>query len=88
VSCELAGATLGLIGLGSIGREFAGRVSALSMRVIGAREHAEREKPLWIEEVFTSDRLDQMLAQSDYVLLAAPLSHCRKTHRYGISTIC
>ena len=72
--CELAGATLGLIGLGSIGREVAGRASALGMRVIAVREHAEREKPPWIDEVFSSDRLDQMLAKSDYVVLAAPLT--------------
>ncbi len=72
--CELAGATLGLIGLGSIGREVAARASALGMQVIGVREHAEREKPPWIDEVFSSDRLDQMLAQSDYVVLAAPLT--------------
>jgi phosphoglycerate dehydrogenase-like enzyme len=70
----LAGATLGLIGLGSIGREVAGRASALGMRVIGAREHAEREKPPGIDEVFSSDRLDQMLPQCDYVVLAAPLT--------------
>ena len=63
--CELAGATLGLIGLGSIGREVAARASAPGMRVIGVREHAERGKPPRIDEVFRSDRLDQMLAQSD-----------------------
>ncbi len=56
--CELAGATLGLIGLGSIGREVAARASALGMRVIGVREHAEREKPPRIDEVFRSDRLE------------------------------
>ena len=44
------------------------------MRVIAVREHAEREKPPCIEEVFSSGRLDQMLAQSDYVVLAAPLT--------------
>jgi phosphoglycerate dehydrogenase-like enzyme len=71
---EVAGATLGLIGLGSIGGEVAGRASALGMRVIGVREHAEREKPPWIDEVFSSDRLDQMLPQCDYVVLAAPLT--------------
>jgi phosphoglycerate dehydrogenase-like enzyme len=71
---EVAGATLGLIGLGSIGGEVAGRASALGMRVIGVREHAEGEKPPWIDEVFSSDRLDQMLPQCDYVVLAAPLT--------------
>jgi phosphoglycerate dehydrogenase-like enzyme len=71
---ELAGATLGLIGLGSIGGEVAGRASALGMRVIGVREHAEREKPPWIDEIFSSDRLDQMLPHCDYVVLAAPLT--------------
>ena len=70
----MAGATLGLIGLGSIGREVAGRASALGIRVIGVREHAEKEKPPWIDEVFSSDGLDQMLAQSNYVMLAAPLT--------------
>ena len=44
------------------------------MRVIGVREHAEKEKPPRIDEVSRSDRLDQMLAQSDYVVLAAPLT--------------
>ena len=72
--CEVAGATLGLIGLGSIGREVAARASALGMRVIGAREHAEMAKAPWIDEVFSSDQLDQLLAQSDYVVLAAPLT--------------
>ena len=71
---ELAAATLGLIGLGSIGREVARRASALGMRVIAVREHAEKGKSPGVDEVFSSALLDRMLAQSDYVVLAAPLT--------------
>ncbi|MGE5204594.1 MAG: NAD(P)-dependent oxidoreductase, partial [Chlamydiota bacterium] len=39
---ELQGATLGLVGLGSIGREIARRASALGMCVRAVREHPER----------------------------------------------
>jgi phosphoglycerate dehydrogenase-like enzyme len=39
---EIAGATVGLIGLGSIGRSVARSAKALGMRVIAAREHAEK----------------------------------------------
>src|SRR5579884_1356206 len=42
---DIAGATLGLVGLGSIGRNVARHASALGMRVIAVREHPEREKP-------------------------------------------
>src|ERR1700741_1335595 len=36
---EIMGATLGLVGLGSIGREVARRASGLGMRVLASREH-------------------------------------------------
>src|ERR1700741_4342443 len=41
-SREVAGATLGLIGLGSIGQNVARKAAALGMRVIAAREHPEK----------------------------------------------
>jgi phosphoglycerate dehydrogenase-like enzyme len=70
---EIAGATLGLIGVGSIGRRVAHMASALSMRVIAVREHPEKGKPDGVQAVFASSQLDDMLRQSDYVVLAAPL---------------
>jgi phosphoglycerate dehydrogenase-like enzyme len=70
---EVAGATLGLIGVGSIGRRVAQMASALGMRVLAVREHAEKERPEGVEEVFTTRALDEMLQQSDYVVVAAPL---------------
>jgi phosphoglycerate dehydrogenase-like enzyme len=70
---EVAGATLGLIGVGSIGRRVAQLASALGMRVLAVREHVEKERLEGVEEVFTPLALDEMLQQSDYVVVAAPL---------------
>ena len=71
---EISGATLGLIGLGSIGRRVARMASALGMRVLAVREHVEKEKPEGVDAVFSSSQLDEMLRQSDFVVLAAPLT--------------
>jgi phosphoglycerate dehydrogenase-like enzyme len=71
---EVAGAILGLVGLGSIGRNVAKRASALGMKVIGVREHANSEKPEFVHEVLPSSRLNEMLGRADYVVLAAPVT--------------
>jgi phosphoglycerate dehydrogenase-like enzyme len=70
---EIAGATLGVIGLGAIGRESVRLAKALGMRVIAVREHPERGAE-GAGRVFGPAELDQLLGQSDYVLLAAPLT--------------
>jgi len=70
---EIAGATLGLIGVGSIGRRVAQMASALGMRVIAVREHVDKGNPEGVEAVFPPSELDDLLRQSDYVVLAAPL---------------
>jgi phosphoglycerate dehydrogenase-like enzyme len=77
---EVAGATLGLVGLGSIGREVARRAAALSMRVLAVREHPEKGMEGVVagesaaHAVFGPAELDRVLAESDYVVLAAPLT--------------
>jgi len=71
---ELAGATLGLVGLGSIGREVARRASALGMRVIAVRENPGKATPPGVDQVFASRQLEELLAQSDYVVLAVPIT--------------
>jgi phosphoglycerate dehydrogenase-like enzyme len=70
---EVAGATLGLVGLGSIGREVVKRASALGMRVIAVREHPEKGSE-GVQQVFSPAQLDDLLQQSDYVVLAAPVT--------------
>jgi phosphoglycerate dehydrogenase-like enzyme len=71
---EVAGATLGLIGLGSIGRTVARMASALGMRVLAVREHPEKEKPEGVAEVYSPAQINDLLSQSDYVVVAAPLT--------------
>ncbi|HET9743046.1 MAG TPA: D-2-hydroxyacid dehydrogenase [Terriglobales bacterium] len=70
---ELAGATLGVIGLGAIGRESVRLAKAVGMKVIAMREHPERGSE-GADVVLGPNRFGELLAQSDYVLLAAPLT--------------
>jgi phosphoglycerate dehydrogenase-like enzyme len=71
---DVVGATLGLIGLGSIGRNVAKHAAGLGMRVIAVREHPEKEKPEHVEEVWPTSQLFNLLEQSDYVVLSAPVT--------------
>jgi phosphoglycerate dehydrogenase-like enzyme len=70
---ELADATLGLVGVGSIGRRVAQMASALRMRVIAVREHVEKGTPEGVDTVFPPSALNEVLKQCDFVVLAAPL---------------
>ena len=71
---ELAGATLGIIGYGSIGRETARRACDLGMQVVGLRRRAGREPASDGLASIVSGRagLDRVLAESDYIVVAAP----------------
>jgi len=71
---EIAGATLGLVGLGAIGRAVARSAASLGMRVIATREHPEKEVPTGVTQVFPSPQIDELLALSDYVVLCAPIT--------------
>ena len=70
---EIAGATLAVIGLGGIGRECVRLAKALGMRVIAMREHPERGNA-GADRVVGPSQLSVVLAEADYVLLAAPLT--------------
>jgi len=72
---ELAGSTLGLIGYGAIGSEIARSAVALGMRVLVVRQHPQRATGVEQGfETFGLERLDEVLAQSDFLVLAAPLT--------------
>jgi phosphoglycerate dehydrogenase-like enzyme len=70
VSRTLAGSTLGILGLGVIGQELARKAAALEMRVIGTKREAG---PLaHVDQVFGPEGTDEVLAQSDFVVLLLP----------------
>jgi phosphoglycerate dehydrogenase-like enzyme len=70
---ELYGATLGIVGLGHIGRRVAYLGHAYGMRVLGLRRSARvGETDADVEELFPPDRLRELLAASDFVVLAVP----------------
>jgi phosphoglycerate dehydrogenase-like enzyme len=66
----LAGATLGILGLGAIGVELARKAAALEMRVIGVKRDG-RPVPR-VDRVWGPEGIDEVLAQSDYVVLLLP----------------
>src|SRR5712692_3869328 len=70
---EVAGATVGLIGLGSIGRAVAKSAKALGMRVVAVREHPEKGSE-GADVVLGPAEIDDLFRQADCVVLAAPVT--------------
>ncbi len=72
---ELSGRTLGVVGLGSIGRGIAHLGRAFGMKVIASRFSAHPgESDPDVDTLYTMDQLHTLLNQSDYVVLAVPLT--------------
>lgn len=72
VSEPLAGKTLGILGVGAIGRELARKAQALELRVIGTRRSPG--PVAHVDSMFAPEATDEVLAQSDFVLLLLPLT--------------
>lgn len=68
---EVNGRTLGLVGLGSIGREIAARARALGMRVVAAKRDTSQGGDC-VDKVYSRHQLPAMLAEADYLIIAAP----------------
>src|SRR3954471_3931681 len=64
---------MGIVGLGSIGTEVAALASAFGMRVSGIRRRAA-SPPRGVERVLPPDALTTLLADSDIIVLSAPLT--------------
>ncbi len=68
----LAGGVCGIFGFGGVGRATARLARGIGMRVHAINRHGRSEEPTdWIG---TPDRLDDMLAVSDLLVVAAPLT--------------
>ena len=74
---EVAGATLGLVGLGSIGRPVVKSAKALGMRVVAVREHLEKGSE-GADVIFGPADINELFRQADYVVLAAPVTDSTK----------
>jgi phosphoglycerate dehydrogenase-like enzyme len=68
---HLGDATLCVVGLGAIGSEVARRGLAFGMRVL-AVDPVRTEAPPGVEALWPVERLPDLLAQSDFVVIAAP----------------
>jgi phosphoglycerate dehydrogenase-like enzyme len=75
---NLGDLTLGLVGLGSIGMEIAERAAGFGMRVV-AVDPVRRGAPPGVSAVWLPAQLDDLLAASDFVVIAAP--HTPQTDR-------
>jgi phosphoglycerate dehydrogenase-like enzyme len=82
---ELRDLTIGIVGLGSIGRAVAALASAFGCRVVAVRRRGEAGGParggdvdglhdVEPDELLGPEGLPALLAQSDFVVLAAPLT--------------
>lgn len=72
---ELTGQTLGIVGLGSIGRRVAQLGRAFGMRVLATRRSpTANEHDPDVDQLFAIAQLHELLRQSDYIVLAVPLT--------------
>lgn len=70
---ELHGQTLGIVGYGEIGRAAARLAKPFGMKILALKRRPESSDPL-VDAVYTPDRLNELMAVSDYVLVAAALT--------------
>lgn len=74
---ELRDRVVGLIGLGAIGAEIARLAKGIGMKVVATRKSAVSGKPVgvpWVDGQYSVNDLHQMLHDSDFVVIAAPLT--------------
>lgn len=71
---EVRGATLVILGMGSIGGELARLASGVGMRVIAVRRDASRPGGPGVERVVPSERFAEVAREADYVAVTAALT--------------
>ena len=72
---KVYGRTVGVAGLGSIGREVVARAGALGMKVLGLKR-TPGDVP-GVERVYTTEQIDEFLPQCDYLIFVLP--HTKET---------
>jgi phosphoglycerate dehydrogenase-like enzyme len=75
---ELAGRTVGLIGLGHIGDAVARRAKAFDMRVTAVVARLRQQQAEHVDRVATAEGLAELLAEADFVVVACPLNEATR----------
>jgi D-3-phosphoglycerate dehydrogenase len=68
---DLYGATAGIVGFGGIGRRYAWLARGFEMRIL-ALDVQQSERPDYVEALWGTDRLEDVLSASDVVFIACP----------------
>jgi len=71
---ELTGSTMGIIGFGAVGRAIAKRAIGFDMNVI-AVDLFPKDKPDNVKALWGLDRIPDLLAASDYIVVTVPYTH-------------
>ena len=67
---EIYGSTLGILGLGSIGKEIAKKAEFMGMRIIGVKGNPSFTEH--VEKVYSSDDMAEVFKLSDYIINLLP----------------
>jgi phosphoglycerate dehydrogenase-like enzyme len=68
----IAGNTMTILGLGSIGTEVARRAHAFDMTITGVRRRPNEPKPQFVDRVLGAEQIDEALRGCDVLVIAAP----------------
>ena len=74
---EMHEKTVGIIGVGTIGKEVAKIAKAFGMKVLGVRHSGKQQQ--FVDEMYTTNQLNEILPSCDYVVVTLPLT--KETHR-------
>jgi D-3-phosphoglycerate dehydrogenase len=70
---DLTHSTVGIVGLGGVGRRLAELLSPFKTRLL-ATDLFPVDKPNCVSDLWPAERVDDLLAESDFVVLALPLN--------------
>ncbi|WP_121612135.1 D-2-hydroxyacid dehydrogenase [Mesobacillus foraminis] len=73
---EIHGKTIGILGVGAIGKETARIAKAFRMNVLGVRHSGKPEE--YVDKMYTPGQLNEILPLCDYVVVTLPLT--KETH--------
>lgn len=71
---EIYNSTVLIVGLGDLGYELAKRLKAFECHIIGIKRRLS-EIPEYVDELYTTDKLDELLPKADFVISCLPHSN-------------